>query len=81
MKESPTSSRSRRRRTDSLATIWLTVKCLPTSRRKSVSGIVVSQSALLSSSALGGAGRSEKSSRPVELAARPLDVVGDLARR
>ncbi len=33
----PWSGRSSRARTESLATIWLTVKCLPTSRRKSTS--------------------------------------------
>ena len=48
----PWSGRSKRVRTDSLATIWLTVKCLPTSRRNSSVEMVPSQSALLRRSAL-----------------------------
>ena len=47
----PTSSRSSRLLTMSLAIIWFTVKCLPTSRKKSVRDTVVSQSALFNSSA------------------------------
>ena len=47
----PWSGRSKRVLTDSLATIWLTVKCLPTSRRNSRVESVPSQSALLRSRA------------------------------
>jgi hypothetical protein len=64
VKESPTSSRSSRLFTESLAIIWLTVKCLPTSRKKSVSDTVVSQSALFSSSARDGPASGEVEEAP-----------------
>ena len=47
----PWSARDSRDFTESLATIWLTVKCFPTSRRNSKSDMGRSQSALLTSRA------------------------------
>ncbi len=47
----PWSARASRDLTESLATIWLTVKCLPTSRRNENSVSGGSQSALLTISA------------------------------
>jgi len=49
--EIPCSGRSSLARTDSFVTIWLTVKCLPTSRKKSSTPIGRSQSPLSTSTA------------------------------
>ncbi len=54
----PTSASANRALTDSLASMALTVKCLPTSRRKSSSGIGASQS-VLSTMTGAGSGSSE----------------------
>ena len=61
--EMPWSGRSSRLLTDSLATIWLTVKCLPVSRRNSKSPIGESHAALSRSSALESPAVSSKSKK------------------
>ncbi len=71
MKERPTSSRSRRLLTESFATIWLTVKCLPTSRRNSVNVTVVSQVALLSNNAWDAPAPGEKSRKRLSCSRMP----------
>ena len=68
-------SLSMRARTDSLATIWLTVTCLPTSRRKSSSADRRVQSALSTSVRLVRAGREVE--QPLEL---HLDALRRCAR-
>src|SRR5665213_1880996 len=78
--ESPTSSRSRRLLTDSFAIIWLTVKCLPTSRRKSVSEIVVSQSALFNSFAWALPALAEKSRKRLICSPIPATLTSSTSR-
>ncbi len=73
------SSLSMRRFTDSFASIALTVKCLPTSRMKSIALNAVSHSALLSSRA--GLGARVEIEKARKLRADALDVRLHLLRR
>ena len=66
------SSLSTRRFTDSLASIALTVKCLPTSRMNSIAPSFVSHSALLTSRA--GAARALEIEEARELRADPATL-------
>ncbi len=71
MYEIPWSARSSRDLTESLATIWLTVKCFPTPRRNSNKDIDVNQSALLTKRAPPSPSRAPKSRN---LASWPADA-------